>query len=201
MLSFKPAFSVSFTFIKRLFGSSLLSAIRVISSAHLRFDISPSNPSTLPQEHIGHLLTWGAHLVAEVFQDSHFSSSWRWQVSTFIIAWEKNSPKCWRVPGSTPAFLAPRHRCLFARHTASMGTPGSSCILSYLSAFLYCSWGSRGKNTGLGGPCFVRTLCYDPLALGGPAQHGSLSYWSPFATRLWSMKRHLHLCYTIWCFP
>ena len=37
MLSFKPAFSLySFTFIKRLFSSSLLSAIRVVSSANLR---------------------------------------------------------------------------------------------------------------------------------------------------------------------
>ena len=36
MLSFKPTFSVSsFTFIKRLFGSSSLSAIRVVSSAYL----------------------------------------------------------------------------------------------------------------------------------------------------------------------
>ena len=37
MLSFKPAVSLSsFTFIKRLFSSSSLSAIRVISSAYLR---------------------------------------------------------------------------------------------------------------------------------------------------------------------
>ena len=37
MLSFKPAFSLfSFIFIKRLFSSSLLSAIRVVSSAYLR---------------------------------------------------------------------------------------------------------------------------------------------------------------------
>ena len=37
MLSFKPTFSLSyFTFIKRLFISSLLSAIRVVSSAYLR---------------------------------------------------------------------------------------------------------------------------------------------------------------------
>ena len=37
MLSFKSAFSLSsFTFIKRLFSSSSLSAIRVVSSAHLR---------------------------------------------------------------------------------------------------------------------------------------------------------------------
>ena len=36
-LSFKPTFSLSsFTFIKRLFSSSLLSAIRVVSSAYLR---------------------------------------------------------------------------------------------------------------------------------------------------------------------
>ena len=38
MLSFKPGFSLSsFTFIKRLFSSSSLSAIRVVSSAYLRF--------------------------------------------------------------------------------------------------------------------------------------------------------------------
>ena len=37
MLSFKPTFSLSsFTFITRLFSSSLLSAIRVVSSAYLR---------------------------------------------------------------------------------------------------------------------------------------------------------------------
>ena len=37
MLSFKPTFSCSsFTLIKRLFSSSLLSAIRVVSSAYLR---------------------------------------------------------------------------------------------------------------------------------------------------------------------
>src|SRR5574341_200032 len=37
MLSFKPTFSLSsFTFIKRLFSSSWLSAIRVVSSAYLR---------------------------------------------------------------------------------------------------------------------------------------------------------------------
>ena len=37
MLSFKPTFSLSpFTFIKRLFSSSSLSAVRVVSSAHLR---------------------------------------------------------------------------------------------------------------------------------------------------------------------
>ena len=38
MLSFKPTFSLSsFTFIKRLFSSSLFSAVRVVSSAYLRF--------------------------------------------------------------------------------------------------------------------------------------------------------------------
>ena len=37
MLSFKPAYSLpSFTFIMKLFSSSLISAIRVVSSAYLR---------------------------------------------------------------------------------------------------------------------------------------------------------------------
>ena len=41
MLSFKPAFSLySFTLTKRLFSSSLLSRIRVVSSAYLRLLIT-----------------------------------------------------------------------------------------------------------------------------------------------------------------
>ena len=36
MLSFKPTFPLYFTFIKRLFSSSSISAIRVVSSAYLR---------------------------------------------------------------------------------------------------------------------------------------------------------------------
>ena len=36
MLGFKPTFSVSFTFIKRIFSSSSVSAKRVMSSAYLR---------------------------------------------------------------------------------------------------------------------------------------------------------------------
>ena len=36
MLSFKPTFSLSFTFIKRLFSSSSLSATKVVSSSYLR---------------------------------------------------------------------------------------------------------------------------------------------------------------------
>ena len=40
MLDFKPPFSLtSFTFIKRLFSSSLLSALRVVSSVYLRLVI------------------------------------------------------------------------------------------------------------------------------------------------------------------
>ena len=50
---------------------------------------------------------------------------------------------------------------------------------AYLQLFLYYSWGSHGKNTGVvrhslsSGPHFVRTLHYDPSMLGGPAQYGS----------------------------
>ena len=44
MLSFKPTFSLSFfTFIKRLFSSSSLSAIRVVASADEVIDTSSSN--------------------------------------------------------------------------------------------------------------------------------------------------------------
>ena len=41
MLNFKPAFSLSsFTFIKRLFSSSSLSAIRVVSSAYVKVKVN-----------------------------------------------------------------------------------------------------------------------------------------------------------------
>ena len=44
MLRFKPTFSLSsFTFIKRLFSSTSLSAKRVVLSAYLVIDISPGN--------------------------------------------------------------------------------------------------------------------------------------------------------------
>ena len=53
MLSLKPSFSLSFTFIKRLFSSSSLSAIRVVSSAYLRlliFLLAILNPACSPSQ-------------------------------------------------------------------------------------------------------------------------------------------------------
>ena len=59
MLSFKPTFSLSyFTFTKRLFSSSSLSAIRVVSSAYLRLLIFlpalliPVSASSSPEFHM-----------------------------------------------------------------------------------------------------------------------------------------------------
>ena len=59
MLSFKPAFPLSsFTFIKRLFNSSSLSAIRVVPSAYLRLLIfllailTPACASSSPAFHM-----------------------------------------------------------------------------------------------------------------------------------------------------
>ena len=59
MLSFKPTFSLSsFTFIRRLFSSSSLSAIRVVSSAYLRLMIFlpailiPACASSSPTFHV-----------------------------------------------------------------------------------------------------------------------------------------------------
>ena len=54
MLSFKPNFSLSFTFIKRLFSSSSLSAIRVVSSAH-RIQIVFKFPYTINKEMLEHI--------------------------------------------------------------------------------------------------------------------------------------------------
>jgi len=59
ILSFKPTFSLSsFTFIKSLFSSSLLSAIRVVSSAYLRLLIF------LP-ETVRDFIFWGSEINAD----------------------------------------------------------------------------------------------------------------------------------------
>ena len=54
MLSFKPAFSLSFTFMKRLFSSSLFSPIRVVSSAYLRLLMFLNSSLCLIQPGISH---------------------------------------------------------------------------------------------------------------------------------------------------
>ena len=79
MLSFRPTFSLSsFTSIKRLFSSSSLSAIRVVSSAYLRIAKDPARMQT-------------KHSVAR----SHFLYlTWR-QYSYALILWArypKNRP-------------------------------------------------------------------------------------------------------------
>ena len=70
--------------------------------------------------------------------------------------------------------------------------------MSYLFAFSYCSWGSCGKNTGVGchfllyWAMFCQNSLLWPVCLWWPCTAWlivSLIYASPFATtRLWSMK-------------
>ena len=66
MLSFKPSFSLSsFTFIKRLFSSSSLSAIRVVSSAYLRlliFLLAILIPACASYNPAFHMMYWAYKL-------------------------------------------------------------------------------------------------------------------------------------------
>ena len=61
-------------------------------------------------------------------------------------------------------------------------TQGAHLLVSYLSAFSWCLWGSWVKNTGVvaissfSGPHFVRTLHYDLSILTGPAWHMAHSF-------------------------
>ena len=73
MLSFKPTFSLSsFTFIKRLFSSSSLSLIRVVSSAYLRLLIFlpailiPACASSSPAFLMMYSVSWDAELNSRV---------------------------------------------------------------------------------------------------------------------------------------
>ena len=95
MLSFKTAFTLpSFTFIKRLFSSSLLSTIRVVSSAYLRLLIFlpeiliPVCASSSPAFHMisqisqeAGQVVWYSHLFKNlpVCCDSHSQSLWHSQ--------------------------------------------------------------------------------------------------------------------------
>ena len=164
MLSFKSTFSLSsFTFIKRPFSSSSLSAIRVVSSAYLyagslqhwsllsaldtpktecNFCLGPAASFFLelliialafPHYHIGHLLTWGAHPLV-----------------SYLFAFSYCS---WRSQGKNT---------------------GVGCLL-------HLWWITVCQNSSLW-PVLLRWLCTAWLI-------ASLSYASPFVMKsLWPMK-------------
>ena len=68
MLCFKPTFSLSsFTFIKRFFGTSPISAIRVLSSAYLRllnYPVSLDSSLCFIQPRISHDILGGSKITA-----------------------------------------------------------------------------------------------------------------------------------------
>ena len=135
-LSLKPTFSLSsLTFIKRLFSSSSLSAIRVVSSAYLRLLIllteiliptcASSSPVFLMMYSAYKLNRW---LLAEF----NSCSSWNWEPSSLLFpgifplslffslslfyyvdlsTWKFTSLKliresiCWKLPSPLPSFL------------------------------------------------------------------------------------------------
>ena len=120
MLSFKPAFSFSsFTLFKRLFSSSLLSAIRVVSFAYLGFPDSSvgkeytcnaGGPGSIPGsgrspgERIGYPLQYSwASLVAQLLKNLPAM----WETWVRSLGWEDPLEKgkathssilAWRIP-------------------------------------------------------------------------------------------------------
>ena len=86
MLSFKPTFTLS-TFIKRLFSSSLLSAIRVVSSAYLRWLILlPGPPGKSPR--------WGLLTCESGIGSACFSHLWAPQFGCLVGS-------CWKSLGES----------------------------------------------------------------------------------------------------
>ena len=98
MLSFRPTFSLSsFTFIKRLFSSSSLSAIRVVLSAYQTYSFMFKNVTALIWILYLHLKTmlrckkcyWGT-------QSQNVTQNWSTNRSSFLrITWKI----CWRLFG------------------------------------------------------------------------------------------------------
>ena len=93
MLSFKPDLSLSsFTFIKRLFSLSLLSAVRMVSSAHLRL-----------------LLSLPAVLISACILHDVFCiqvNSGRWQYTAFSYSFPNFDPVNCSMPSSNYCFLS-----------------------------------------------------------------------------------------------
>ena len=76
MFSFKPAFPLSsFTLIKRLFSSSLISAIRVVSSAYLRLMFLPAILIPLSFHYLLEFAQTHVHAVSDTIQPSDSLSS------------------------------------------------------------------------------------------------------------------------------
>ena len=104
MLSFKPTFSLSsFTFIKRLFSSSSLSAIRVVSSAYLRWLIfqlvlPPAQCFSWCTLHIKCSINIsGTHewAIKEIFKSKFDPITYVWiQTQQTLSVWTLPSP-CW----------------------------------------------------------------------------------------------------------
>ena len=113
MLSFKPAFSLSsFTFIKRLFSSSSLSAIGVVSSAYQEKAMA-IHSSTLTWkipwlEKPGRLQSMGSHRVGHDWATSlHFRGTESGQISSSLHKMENPSPLAVVEWASTSLFLRP----------------------------------------------------------------------------------------------
>ena len=115
-----------------------------------------------------------------------------------------------RVFSTESAFLImwPRYLDLFLHSSpvaywTSFDLGGVHLLMPYLFAFLYYSWDSPGRNTGVGCHFLIQwtTFCQNsppwPIHLGSPCRAWlitSLSYASPFAmTDVWSMKGLLRL--------
>ena len=122
MLSFKPIFSLSsFTFIWRLFSSSSLSAIRVVSSAHIAAAKSPRSCPTLcdpidsspPGSAVPGILQ--ARTVEWVAIS--FSSAWKWKVKVKSLSCVRLFETSWTVAHQAPPSMG------FSRQDYWSGVP------------------------------------------------------------------------------
>ena len=141
MLSFKPTFSLSsFTFIKRPFSSSLLSAIRVVSSAYLNLLIFlPAIDSSLCffQSSVSHDVLYIAKAEASVLWTPH-AKSW-------LIGKDSDAGRDWGQDekGTTEDEMAGWHHRLYGRE--SEWTPGVGDGQGGLACC--SSWGCKETDT------------------------------------------------------
>ena len=137
MLSFKPAFLLSsFTFIKRLFSLSLLTAIRMVSSTYMRLLMfSSGNPDVSMQT---------GRLNNQLVNTSPESDS---PVAT-VHSEEKLLAVFRILEYRMFAILSSLHECV---HTKSLQScPTLSNPMKLQPTGFFCPWDSPGKNTGVG---------------------------------------------------
>ena len=143
MLSFKPVFSLSsFTFIKRAFNYSSVSAVRVVSSAYLRLIFFTAILISACES-----FSLAFHMMCFAYKLNKQGDHIRLCIP-FSIFNHCEVPCLVSTVASWPEYRFPRRQVRWSGIPISLRISRVCCDPHHF-AFLYYSWGSRGKKSGV----------------------------------------------------